>query len=120
MILNKGEYGGVRILKPETVALMAQNHIEPTVVPDAAIGTGTLGFGLDFAISLDPKKMGSLVAPGSIWWGGAAGTWFWIDPKNDLFFLGMIQKFGEGNAGNSGLSLASQSGVYSALDAVEH
>jgi CubicO group peptidase (beta-lactamase class C family) len=118
MILNKGEYNGVRILKPETVALMSQNQMESTVLPDPAgppIGKGALGFGLDFAVSIDPKKIGSPVGPGTIWWGGAAGTWFWIDPENDLFFLGMIQKFGAGNTGNAGLGLASQHGVYGAL-----
>jgi CubicO group peptidase (beta-lactamase class C family) len=74
-----------------------------------------LGFGLDFAISLDPAKLGSLQGKGSIWWGGAAGTWFWIDPKNDLFFLGMIQRFGGGAAGSARLGVESQTFVYSAL-----
>jgi CubicO group peptidase (beta-lactamase class C family) len=52
---------------------------------------------------------------GSIWWGGAAGTWFWIDPKNDLFFLGMIQRFGGGATGSEQLGVQSQTFVYSAL-----
>ncbi|HXC55602.1 MAG TPA: serine hydrolase domain-containing protein [Rhizomicrobium sp.] len=121
MILNHGELEGARILKPETVALMQQNHIEPTVVPDApspgapSIGGDALGFGLDFAVVLDPAKLGVLQGKGSIWWGGAAGTWFWIDPKNDLFFLGMIQRFGGGNAGSARLSLDSQKFLYPAL-----
>jgi len=122
MILNGGELNGVRILAPATVALMQADHIEDTVVPGhpdeeygPPIGTAALGFGLDFAISLDPAKLGSLQGKGSIWWGGAAGTWFWIDPKNDLFFLGMIQRFGGGAAGSDRLGVESQTFVYSAL-----
>ena len=60
--------------------------------------------------------MGSPVAPGTVWWGGTGGTWFWIDPENDLFFLGMVQKLGGSNTGNSGLGLISQRGVYDALE----
>jgi CubicO group peptidase (beta-lactamase class C family) len=121
MILNGGELDGVRILAPTTVALMQANHIESTVVPDAVsaigvpIASDALGFGLDFAVVLDPAKLGTLQGKGSIWWGGAAGTWFWIDPKNDLFFLGMIQRFGGGAAGSQQLGVGSQTFVYSAL-----
>jgi CubicO group peptidase (beta-lactamase class C family) len=121
MILNGGELNGVRILAPATVALMQADHIEDTVTPGhpdeygPAIGTDALGFGLDFAISLNPAKLGSLQGKGSIWWGGAAGTWFWIDPKNDLFFLGMIQRFGGGASGSARLGIESQTFVYSAL-----
>jgi CubicO group peptidase (beta-lactamase class C family) len=42
----------------------------------------------------DPRKAGSLVGKGMMSWGGAAGTWFWIDPTNDVIFVGMIQRFG--------------------------
>jgi len=120
MILNKGEYNGVRILKPESVALMEQNHIEPTVTgvnggPQIPIGGSAIGFGLDFAVVLDPAKANMPVGAGTIWWGGLAGTWFWIDPKNDLFFIGMIQKFGASMDGDKTLAGASQSLVYSAL-----
>jgi CubicO group peptidase (beta-lactamase class C family) len=38
----------------------------------------------------DPARAGTLAGKGTYSWGGAAGTWFWIDPENDLFFLGMI------------------------------
>ena len=120
MILNKGELGGVRILKPETVALMETDQIEPGVqASDSTTGHSVagnaIGFGLDFAITKDPAAIGSRSGAGSIWWGGAAGTWFWIDPKNDLFFLGMIQRFGAGTAGNESLGPQSQTLLSDAL-----
>ncbi len=120
MLLNKGELNGVRILKPETVAMMETNQVEPGVeTPNPqggwSAGNGAVGFGVDVAITLDPAKMGSRQGAGSIWWGGAAGTWFWVDPKNDLFFLGMIQRFGNGTAGNESLGPQSQTLLYDAL-----
>jgi CubicO group peptidase (beta-lactamase class C family) len=42
-------------------------------------------------VRLDASKAGTLRGEGSYNWSGAAGTWFWIDPKNDLIFIGMIQ-----------------------------
>jgi CubicO group peptidase (beta-lactamase class C family) len=126
MILNGGELNGVRILAPETVALMQTNHIEDTVTAappneyGPSIGSDAIGFGLDFAITLDPAKLGEPQGKGSIWWGGAAGTWFWIDPKNDLFFLGMIQRFGGGLSGSEQLGVESRNLVYSALTDPAH
>jgi CubicO group peptidase (beta-lactamase class C family) len=126
MILNGGVYNGARILKSETVALMQQNHLAEGVTADAnsaggvVIGGKGLGFGLDFAVVTDPKAIGTPQGAGSIWWGGAAGTWFWIDPKNDLFFLGMIQRFGGGAAGSKQLGIAAQGFIYPALTHPEH
>jgi CubicO group peptidase (beta-lactamase class C family) len=51
-----------------------------------------LGFGYDFAVFEDPVKFGSSAGKGTYLWDGAAGTWFWIDPANDLVFVGMIQR----------------------------
>ena len=89
MLLNGGELDGVRILSPTTVRMMALNHL-PAAVGEYAPG---LGFGLDFSVVLDPVEAGG-VSPGEYSWGGAAGTWFWIDPVEDLVFVGMIQQFG--------------------------
>ncbi|WP_169711688.1 serine hydrolase domain-containing protein [Henriciella litoralis] len=102
MMLNGGSLSGQQILKPETVALMTQNQL-----PDDVVGIGFDGtnanlqagephkFGLDFGIITDPAAMKSPAGTGTYYWGGAAGTWFWIDPENDLFFIGMIQRFGQ-------------------------
>ena len=55
------------------------------------LGLEDTGFGLNVAVTDDPAASGSPVGRGSYWWDGAAGTWFWIDPANDLVFVGMAQ-----------------------------
>jgi CubicO group peptidase (beta-lactamase class C family) len=93
MLLNGGQLDGVRILAPGTIKLMASNHLTDIVMaaPDASFSPAKgVGFGLDFAVVTDPARDGTLQGEGTYSWGGAAGTWFWIDPKNDLFMLGMI------------------------------
>ncbi len=89
MLLNNGSLDGKQILKPETIALMTENHIGELKLFGGLPGTG---FGLDFAVVTDPAALKSAQGPGSYWWFGIAGTWFWIDPKNDLFFVGLIQR----------------------------
>ena len=91
MLLNGGELDGVRILAPLTVDLMHRNQL-PEELAEMSPGTG---FGLDFAVIEDPVEADS-ISQGEYYWGGAAGTWFWIDPVEDLVFVGMIQQFGEG------------------------
>jgi CubicO group peptidase (beta-lactamase class C family) len=91
MLLSGGELDGVRILSTETVDLMRIDHA-PTTQADGAVqlAPGT-GFGLDVAVVVDPASSESPLGAGSYWWAGAAGTWFWIDPANDLIFIGMAQ-----------------------------
>ncbi|MEM5517051.1 serine hydrolase domain-containing protein [Henriciella sp. AS95] len=100
MLLNGGTLSGNRVIDAETIALMTTDQL-----PEGA-GTGFDGtqrdpnagephkFGLDFGLITDPVAMKSPAGQGTFYWGGAAGTWFWIDPENDLFFIGMIQRFG--------------------------
>lgn len=92
MLLNGGELDGERILSPLSVQLMRTN-----VLPQAAreMSAGT-GFGLDFAVVEDPMAAGGYGGEGTYYWGGYAGTWFWIDPVYKLIFVGMIQHRGEG------------------------
>ena len=54
-----------------------------------------VGFGLDFAVVDDPVAADG-ISQGEYYWMGGAGTWFWIDPAEDLVFVGMIQQMGEG------------------------
>jgi CubicO group peptidase (beta-lactamase class C family) len=126
MILNKGELDGVRILKPETVALMTQNHLPEGFVVTTNGTAGVLapatrpfpfapgmGYGIDMAVAIDPAASGAPVGPGTVSWGGSAGTWFWIDPANNLFFVGMIQRLG---GVGPGLDAQSRTLVYQALE----
>jgi CubicO group peptidase (beta-lactamase class C family) len=98
MLANGGELNGNRIIKPETLKLMRTNVLKDNQKVNIA-GTLTpaameyLGFGLDFGTI---KNDGSGKVPhgdGTYFWGGAAGTWFWVDPVNNLYFIGMIQRF---------------------------
>jgi CubicO group peptidase (beta-lactamase class C family) len=92
MMLNGGELDGVRILKRETVELMRKNVLNEGVMLDLyGPKEDGIGFGLDFAIVLDPAKANTPRGRNSFYWGGAFGTWFWIDPTNDLIVIGMIQ-----------------------------
>jgi CubicO group peptidase (beta-lactamase class C family) len=119
MLLNKGEIAGKRILKADTVKLMTENHIGGLLVD--VVGTGpqpgseARRFGLDFGVYVDPRAEGLPYGNGTVFWGGAAGTWFWIDPVNDLAFIGMIQNQGGNRPG--GLKFAADSAklVYAAL-----
>jgi len=94
MLLNGGELDGVRLLSPASVALMSANHLPDEVVAKGAGGfSKARGFGLDFEVANDPVALGSLGGRGTYRWGGAAGTWFWIDPENEVIFVGMVQRF---------------------------
>jgi CubicO group peptidase (beta-lactamase class C family) len=59
----------------------------------SVLGARGTSFGLDFAVVEDPVEAESY-STGEFYWGGAAGTWFWIDPVENLVFVGMIQQFG--------------------------
>ena len=101
MLANGGELNGVRVLKPETVKLMRTNVLQENQKVSIA-GTltqsagGEIGFGLDFAVFHNKGNNKLTMGDGSYFWGGAAGTWFWVDPVNHLFFIGMIQRFPQG------------------------
>jgi CubicO group peptidase (beta-lactamase class C family) len=119
MMLNKGEIGGKRILKADTVKLMAENHIGGLHVGVDGTrpqpGAEAVRFGLDFAVYVDPKTAGLPYGNGTFYWGGAAGTWFWIDPVNDLAFIGMIQIQGGNRPGGLNFRIDSARLVYAAL-----
>jgi CubicO group peptidase (beta-lactamase class C family) len=119
MLLNKGEIGGKRILKAETVTLMAENHIGGLQVAVDGTrpqpGAEAVRFGLDFAVYVDPAAAGLPYGNGTFYWGGAAGTWFWVDPVNDLAFIGMIQMQGGNRPGGLNFRADSARLVYAAL-----
>jgi len=95
MILNDGEFEGRRYLKASTAQLMHKSVLEPGVnVTLYSPMTRGLGFGMDFAIVEDAKAAKTSQGQQSYYWGGFYGTWFWIDPVNQLIVIGMIQNIG--------------------------
>lgn len=95
MLLNGGTLDGKRILKAETVADMTRNHLGAAFGVDAEGTRAGFGFGLGFAVRLNP---GTRSAPGSVGeynWGGAYGTYFWNDPKQELAVVFMSQAPGK-------------------------
>jgi CubicO group peptidase (beta-lactamase class C family) len=89
---NGGELDGRRILKAATIKLMRTNVLQEGVKVDLyGPSQEGIGFGMDFAIVMDPKLATTPQGINSFYWGGAFGTWFWIDPTHDLVFVGMIQ-----------------------------
>jgi CubicO group peptidase (beta-lactamase class C family) len=100
MLLNGGELDGKRLLSPLSVQLMRSNVLPATA---RTFSPGT-GFGLDFAVVEDPVAAGGYYGEGTYYWGGYAGTWFWIDPVYKLIVVGMIQHRGDGAPDVRGLS----------------
>ena len=99
-LLNGGELDGVRLVSPKTIELMTSNHLPPGTLmgpdmrrfealePSPRMGQG---FGLGFAVR---TTAGGNPLPGSVgdyYWGGAQGTYFWIDPKEQLYVVFMMQ-----------------------------
>jgi len=91
MVLNGGELDGARLLSPRSIEMMRTNHLQEQALSTMRPGSG---FGLDFGVIMDPAAAGEPYSKGSFQWGGAAGTWFWIDPVEDFVFVGMIQHRG--------------------------
>ena len=98
MLLNGGELDGARILSRKTVEYMRQNHL-PDNADMAAMGQPVwsetsydgIGFGLGFAVVIDPVKAQVVTSKGEHHWGGAASTFFWLDPEEDLYVVFFTQ-----------------------------
>jgi CubicO group peptidase (beta-lactamase class C family) len=94
MLLNGGELDGVRILAPSTVQLMTANHLPASLMTgEAFLGPRPgMGWAYDCAVFPDPLQADEVVGKGTFYWLGAADTWFWVDPTNDIVFVGMTQR----------------------------
>jgi CubicO group peptidase (beta-lactamase class C family) len=118
MLLNHGELDGARILSPASVDLMTSNHLAPKLLSgEFSIGKAVMrsghGWGYDLAVYNDPAAADEIVGKGTFYWEGAAATWFWADPANDLIFVGMTQRM-YGN-GQPAMNHFSRPTVYGAL-----
>lgn len=99
-LLNRGELDGVRLVSPKTIELMTSNHLPPgtpigpdmgrfeALAPSADMGQG---FGLGFAVRTDAGRNPLPGSVGDYYWGGAQGTYFWIDPEEELYVVFMMQ-----------------------------
>jgi CubicO group peptidase (beta-lactamase class C family) len=94
MLVNDGELDGVRILRPETVRLMATSHLDDGVTDRSWLPSkGSVGFGIDFAVRTRPPQSAAENngVVGEFFWDGAASTLFWVDPRNQLTAVLFVQ-----------------------------
>jgi len=93
MLLSGGTLGGVRILSRKTIELMAINHLtdEEKNVPFLRGWFPGQGFGLGVSVVEELAPGQVLSSVGQNGWGGAAGTYYWVDPKEDLLAILMVQ-----------------------------
>ena len=92
MLRNGGQLEGRRYLSPATLAYMTADQLNPAVTrtPLYLPGPG-YGFGLGFAVRTSGGEAAYPAALGEYYWGGAGGTYMWVDPANDLFVVFMMQ-----------------------------
>ena len=129
MILNKGKGNGNQVLKPETVALMGQNHIgdlvQTRMISAVAFATNDVDlfpgmvkkWGLSFLINTATTPEGR--SPGGLFWAGLANTYFWIDPARDVtgVILMQVLPFCDGKCLEAFAGF--ERGVYAGLDATQ-
>jgi CubicO group peptidase (beta-lactamase class C family) len=95
MLLNGGTLDGNRIIGRKTLELMASDHLGPEVKIQGTLVPAGHRFGLGFAVRTQPGIAHFMGSVGQFFWSGMAGTFFWIDPKEDLFAVFMMQGPGQ-------------------------
>ncbi len=92
MLLSGGALDGKQYLGPKTIAYMTADHLGNVIVPGPYYLPGPgYGFGLGFAVRMDQGVSPRMGNPGEYVWGGVGGTYFWVDPRQDLFVVFMMQ-----------------------------
>ncbi len=94
MLRRGGRTGPIQILRPESVELMTTNAVQYQGAPAPQRGYGSqsgLGYGFGVSVVENPEVAGLSAPKGTYYWYGALGTWFWVDPLNEIVFVGMIQ-----------------------------
>jgi CubicO group peptidase (beta-lactamase class C family) len=88
MLLNRGVFNGVRVLSEQSVAELTRNQLRPEQMPTSRLSVRPgYGFGLAGAVLMDPAESGMPGAAGIYRWSGYVGTYFWIDPQNQLLAM---------------------------------
>ena len=108
MLLNGGSLDGVRLLGPKTIELMTVSHTAD-LPPSGLVGPGAQ-FGLGFRVVTDLGATQTLGSPGMYGWSGIYGTVFWVDPKERLVAIMMVQRY-PGSHGRRGVPAAGVSGA---------
>ena len=100
MLLNGGEFEGVRLCSPKTIEFMTLNHLpddkrmnEISNSAFSELAPAGAGFGLGFQVTLDPAESPTIGSAGNFSWGGAASTYFWIDPEEELVAIFLTQLY---------------------------
>lgn len=119
MLQNNGSLDGVQIIKPETLALMTQDHLPSGLAQqDFLPSKGQVGFGLDFAVRIAPpaNEEEPFGVVGEYFWDGAASPFFWVDPKNELTAVFFTQIF----PFNGSIQAQFRQAVYDSLGLFNH
>src|SRR3984885_12399726 len=95
MLLNGGELDGTKIVGRKTLEWMASDHLDPSVKIMGALTQPGHSFGLGFGIRTQEGIAPFSGSVGQFFWSGMGGTFFWIDPKEDLFAIFMSQAPGQ-------------------------
>lgn len=90
MLLNGGEYNGTRILGRKTVEFMTSNHLPDSLIPFNQESTGE-GYALAMSVTVDPGQSRFMSSEGNFGWGGAASTYFRVDPVEQIVMIGLAQ-----------------------------
>jgi CubicO group peptidase (beta-lactamase class C family) len=129
MILNKGRGNGNQVLKPETVALMGQNHIGDLNMTKLTSAVAFASNDVDLYPGMDKKWGLSFLintartpegrSPGSLAWAGLANTYYWIDPSRDITGVILMQVLPFADRKCLEAFAGFESGVYAGLDATQ-
>jgi CubicO group peptidase (beta-lactamase class C family) len=92
MLLNGGVLDGARLLSPKTIEMMTLNHTADLTPPLQLLGPGA-NFGLGFRVVTDLASTLTLGSQGTYGWSGIYGTNFWVDPKERLVAIVMVQRY---------------------------
>jgi CubicO group peptidase (beta-lactamase class C family) len=95
MLLNGGTLDGTRIIGRKTLQLMASDHLGPHVKVQGTLVTPGHSFGLGFGVRTQEGLASFAGSPGQFFWSGIGGTFFWVDPKEELFAVFMSQGPGQ-------------------------
>jgi CubicO group peptidase (beta-lactamase class C family) len=95
MLLNGGTLDGTRIIGRKTLEWMAADHLDPSVKIQGTLTQPGHSFGLGFGVRTQAGLASTAGSPGQFFWSGMGGTFFWIDPKEELFAVFMSQGPGQ-------------------------